>query len=347
MPDDVKDFPGGDEAEPLRSEPRGFTHDQMVTCEACLRANPPTRPACLYCGAALPQTETSAALRKPTLRRLEKWEQGVSCVVLPGMTQSLTADAHAKMASLLHLETEEVTRILEASAPLPIALAANVEEASIVERNLSALGVGVMVVSDQDLELESVKPLRIRRLEISENGIATSPTGKGGELLRTSWEEVSLIVAGRIIARRTEFEEKLGHRKSEREMMDARELSADAPVLDLYTVQGKGNWRIVGDSFDFSCLGTEKRLVASGNFTVLTQMLRARARRAVYDDSYNAVRQALTPVWPLEQHTESRGWKRAGIGRFSTEAATTSDNEAQFTRYSRLKNYLRRQHGSR
>lgn len=347
MSDDLKEFLGGDGVEPLRSEARGFTHDQMVTCEACLRANPPTRPSCLYCGAALPQTEESAALRKPTLRRLEKWEQGVSCIVLPGRTPRLTADARAKIAALLRLETEEATRILEASAPLPIAFAANVEEASIVERNLSALGVGVMIVPDQELELETVKPMRIRWLGVSESGVVTSPTGKGGELLRAGWDEISLIVTGRIIARRTEFEEKLGRKNPEREMLDVRQLSADAPVLDLYTRHGNGNWRIVGDSFDFSCLGAEKRLIAAENFRVLMEMLRGRAPRAVYDDSYSAVRQALTPVWPLEQHTESRGWKRAGIGRFNTEAATTSDNEAQFTRYSRLKNYIRRQQGSR
>jgi hypothetical protein len=343
--DDLEDFLAADDAAPLRSEARGFSHDQMVTCEACLRANPPTRASCLYCAAALPQTEASAALRKPTLRRLEKWEQGVSCILLPEEASSVTADRKREIAMLLRLELEDVSRILDARAPLPVAYAANDEEASIVERSLKALGVGVLNVPDQALELESARPKRIRWLGIAEDTIVSSLAGGGAELLRKSWDEVSLIVAGRLFSKRVEFEEKRG-RKSEKEIMDARELSEDVPVLDIYTAQSNDNWRILGDSFDFSCLGDKKRLVASENFHVLAEMLRERARHALFDDSYNRVRRALTPVWPLEQHTESRGWKRAGVGRFNTEAATTSDNEAQFTRYSRLQNYLRRRHES-
>jgi hypothetical protein len=60
----------------------------------------------------------------------------------------------------------------------------------------------------------------------------------------------------------------------------------------------------------------------------------------VYDDSYARVRQSLGVVWPLERQTESRGWRRGSIGRYSTEVVTTSDNERQFTRYSRLRHHL-------
>src|SRR6188508_585482 len=35
------------------SRPRSFTPAEMITCDSCLRANPPTRQICLYCGASL------------------------------------------------------------------------------------------------------------------------------------------------------------------------------------------------------------------------------------------------------------------------------------------------------
>jgi hypothetical protein len=40
-------------------------------------------------------------------------------------------------------------------------------------------------------------------------------------------------------------------------------------------------------------------------------------------------------------NTTSRGWQRERPGKYTTEAVTTSDNEKQFTLYSRLQNYLR------
>ena len=60
-------------------------------------------------------------------------------------------------------------------------------------------------------------------------------------------------------------------------------------------------------------------------------------------DDYR-VRHALGIVWPLEQQTEARGWRRARVGRVNTEAVTKSDNEQQFTRYSRLRYYLKVHH---
>ena len=82
-------------------------------------------------------------------------------------------------------------------------------------------------------------------------------------------------------------------------------------------------------------------LVAAKNFQTLTTMLRERASNAVYDDSYLRVRNMLTLVWPLEQHTESLGLRKQRMGRVHIEAVTTSDNETQFTRYSRLLHYLK------
>jgi len=160
--------------------------------------------------------------------------------------------------------------------------------------------------------------------------------------LRARWNDIALLLMGRTISRQIEVEERRG-RRAENEIVETRELSADDAVLDIYSSASQGNWRIVAGNFDFSCLGQKKSLLVAQNFAKLLEELRARASVAEYDDSYARVRKLLGAVWPLEQQTESRGWRRGGPGRYSTEVVTTSDNERQFTRYSRLRFYLKTQ----
>lgn len=323
----------------LQPEARGFAHEQMVRCEECLRANPPTRTTCLYCAAALSVTEQSAVLQKPTLRPLEKWEQGFNSIFIPGLENNPGADARNEAASLLRLPVEDVRRIVESDEPLPIARAATLQEATLIERRLKELGLRVLTVSDEALALEAQPPKRIRALELTEDALVAWPTGSS-ERLQTSWHEVALLVTGRIIVRQVEVEERRG-RRAENEIVETRELSADDALLDIYTAQHEGGWRIIAGNFDFSCLGEKKNLLVAQNFLRLSEELRSRTVRAEYDDSYAGVRHALGAVWPFEQQTESRGWRRGGPGRYSTEMVTTSDNERQFTRYSRLRYYLK------
>jgi hypothetical protein len=340
--DDDEVIPLLDLGLPLRSEPRGFSPDQMVTCEACLRANPPTRTSCLYCAAALSATEASAALRRPTLRRLEKWEQGFNVILMSRAAHEMTEEALVEAAELLRLETEELKRIVDAGEPLPLARAATLDEASLIERKLGELKVGVLVIADRDLALETSPPERIRALELAQDALIAYPAGASREL-RAAWTDIRLLVAGRHFVRRLEVEERRG-RGGENELADARELSSDENLLDLYTEKAGGSWRIASDSFDFSCLNERKGLLAAENFSVLTEMLRARSPVAAYDESYNRVRHALGAVWPLDQHTESRGLRRHRPGRYNTESVTTSDNVTQFTRYSRLRAHLKIKH---
>jgi hypothetical protein len=311
----------------------------MVTCEACLRANAPTRTSCLYCAAALPATEAHAQLRRPTLRRLEKWEQGFNCILMPEKTVALDEEACTEVAGWLRLRAEELKRILEAGVTLPLARAATLDEAALIEHKLGARGVGVLIVSDRDLSLEDSQPKRIRALEFTEDSIIAHPAGRGSRL-QAAWADVLLFVAGRHLVRSVEVEERRG-RGAENEIANTRELSSDESFLDVYTKERDGGWRIASDNFDFSCLGERKGLLAAENFLTLDEILRQRAPRADYDESYNRVRHALGAVWPLEQHTESRGLRRERPGKFNVESVTTSDNEIQFTRYSRLRHHLK------
>jgi hypothetical protein len=333
-----------DGSEPLRAEPRGFTRDQMVRCEACLRANPPTRTSCLYCAAQLPATEAGEALQRPTLRRLEKWEQGFNVILLPTDAAPFPQEAVRIAAELLRLRPEDLGRIIEAREPLPVARAASSNEAALVERKLAELGFKALVIADTELCKESPSVKRARAFDLTEDALVIYTAG-GGEPSGVLWTEISLLLAGRLIVREVAVEERKG-RRAEKEIVDAREVSADEAVLDIYTTRGDDDcWRVSAASFDFSCLGARKGLVTAQNLATLVNTLRERAGRASYDDSYMRVRGALAYAWPVEQQTEARGWRRNAPGRVTTEEVARSDNESQFTRYSRLRHYLQRNSG--
>lgn len=330
------------EATALQAEARAFSPDEMVRCDECLRANPPTRAGCLYCAATLPLTEAGRRLRQPALRRMEDWERGFNLIFLPQNSRRLTEESFVKMSELLRLKMEELLSVTDAVEPLPLARAATLEEASLVESRLRALGAESLIVADDELALGEFAPRRVRALEFMDDAFAAHLVG-ADETFCIEWDAVKLLVAGRLFERRVEVEERRG-RGSENEIVEARELSADEAVLDIYAAGLDGNARIHAHSFDFSCLGGEKSLVAAANFSRLTEVLRERAVVAVYDDSYNRLRRALAAAWPLEEHTGAAGLRRARPGRFNTETVTTSDNERQFTRYSRLRHYLRVHH---
>jgi hypothetical protein len=268
----------------LQPEPKGFAPEQMVRCEECLRANPPTRTSCLYCSAPLTVTKASKLLRQPTLRKLEDWERGYSLIFLPYAEARITEDALLKMTELLRLKTEELLSLVEAAEPLPLALAATPAEASLIEERLRALGADTITVADTDLALDEAAPKRLRGLEITDDALIAHAVG-GDESFNIPWPEVSLLILGRLFERRVEVEERNARGGAENEIVETRELSADEAVLDIYALGHRGNLRIVAHSFDFSCLGPQKRLVAADNFARLVETLRERASLAAYDDS--------------------------------------------------------------
>jgi hypothetical protein len=282
-------------------------------------------------------------LRQPALRRLEDWERGFNLIFLPHRSPRIKEDSLMKMAELLRLKMEELLKVTEAVEPLPLARAATLDEASLVESRLRALGGETLMVADEELALEKLAPRRIRTMEFRDDALVAYPVGGDDEPLLIPWRDITLLVTGRLVERRVEVEERRG-RGSENEIVEARELSADEEVLDIYATNLDGNARIHAHSFDFSCLGEQKSLVAAANFSTLIQLLTERAVVAVHDDSYNRLRRALAPAWPLEEHTGAAGLRRSRPGRFNTETVTTSDNERQFARYSRLRHYLRTHH---
>jgi hypothetical protein len=112
-------------------------------------------------------------------------------------------------------------------------------------------------------------------------------------------------------------------------------------MLDIHTEDPGASRRIEAGNFDFSLLGDQKRLVAGENLNTLISLIRRYSPHAEFDDSFTSMRQALEPVWPSEQRNESIGWQRQRPGKYSTSGATESNNENQFTQYSRLRHYFK------
>jgi hypothetical protein len=315
-----------------------FALDQMVRCDECLRANPPTRVNCLYCAAVLPLNEINLNLQKPALRPLEKWEQGYNNILLPLPANSPRDFADATLreaADLLRLRQADLAVILSSATPLPLARAATIDEASLVQLRLSSLGIDTRIMPDMEPGAEAIGPIKVRAIEIDDAGIYAFQTPEA-PAIRILWSDLVLLVIGRLLVKRVELKEQMGAR-AENRILDASEFVNDETVVDFYTNKQATPYRITTNSFDFSCLGERKGLIASENILTLLNLFRAHAPHAEYDDSFNSMRKALEAVWPSEQQSESSGWRRDRPGKYSIGSVTERTNEMQFLRYSRLR----------
>jgi hypothetical protein len=320
----------------------------MVRCDECLRANPPTRVNCLYCGAALPHNEITINLQKPALRPLEKWEQGYNNILLPSAANAscnLAESALSEAADLLRLRPVDLTRILSAGMPLPLARAATNDEAALVQRRLSGLGIETCIVADAQPGTDATGPIRVRAVDIDDAGIHAYQTPEA-PAIDIRWSDFLLLVLGRLIVKRVELKEQKGAR-AENRILNSSEFVTDETVVDFYTRKHSATYRIAANSFDFSCLGERKGLVAAENVLTLLKLFRDRAPQSAYDDSFNSVRKALEAVWPAEQQNESSGWRRERPGKYSIGSATELSNEMQFLRYSRLRYHFQTELGTK
>jgi hypothetical protein len=337
LPKDNENIPFFGPVEP--SEPLGFTPQQMIRCEECLRANPPTRTTCLYCVAPLPLTESAAKLRKPDLRQPEKHQLGYNNIILPddpGPSASIVTDA----AKLLKLTEENLQQLLFHKIALPVARTASREEAELVFIRLQDLGIRTITLSDEELGLTGpdggVK--RVRSMTFDDDSLAIHQSGVGEETT-VGWSDVVLIVPGRLFETRLEIKERMT-RKSENDIVDTSEFFRDESVIDFYLSGYLQTWRVSANGFDFSCLGSDKSLIANENLGKLQRLLSTKAANAQVDDSYSRLRGLLELAWITQPETQSSGWRRERPGKLSVGVATTKSNESQFTRYSRLRHYF-------
>lgn len=330
-----------EEEEPA-TEP--FAANQMVRCEECLRANPPTRVNCIYCAAVLPANEATVNLQKPALRPLEKWEQGYNNIVLPRPANAageLAETALREAADILRLRPSEVSLILSSELPLPVARAGTMDEASLVQRRLSNLGIETCIVSDTEPGADTTLPIKVRTIEIDDEGMYASQT-PDALTMRILWGDLMLLVVGRLSVKRVEMTEQKRTRGDNR-ILDSSEFITDETVVDFYTRNESTPYRIASNSFDFSCLGESKGLLARENILTLVKFFRDHAPHVGYDDSFNSMRKPLELVWPSEQQVETSGWRRDRPGKLSLGTVTELTNEMQFLRYSRVRYHFQRE----
>jgi hypothetical protein len=266
---------------------------------------------------------------------LEKWERGYNNILLPPAANVNEASI-AEAGELLRMRAEDLSRILASAVPLPLARAATIDEAQLVQRRLGQLGIDSRIMADA--ETGPAEIIKVRSLDIDDAGVYAYQTPETPSI-HILWSQFLLFVIGRIVSKRVELKEQKAAR-SENRILSNSEFVTDETVIDFYSIEEPAPYRIAANSFDLSCLGAEKGLLAAENILRLLQLFRDRATQAVHDDSFNSVRKALEPVWPPEQQNASSGWRRERPGKYSIGSVTELSNETQFLRYSQLRRHF-------
>jgi hypothetical protein len=230
-------------------------------------------------------------------------------------------------------------QLMSQSVPMPVARTGSREEAELVTVRLRDLGLNCVTVSDEELGFSDNVVKRVRAMSFADEHVVIYHSGS--EQASFNWSDVVLILPARLIETRMEIKERMS-RKKENEILETNEFFRDEVVIDFYTAAHSFTWRVGASGFDFSCLGSEKALVANENIARLQRLIVAKAVNARFDDSYQRVRNLLELVWSTQPETQSSGWRRERPGKLSVGVATTKSNESQFTRYSRLRYYLLR-----
>lgn len=319
--------------------PKSFDVAQMVTCDSCLRANPPTRSSCIYCGAALATEVAPKEVAASVAVGVKSTASGDGLyLVLPvDQLENFKESSLLEIAALLQVKATELQNAIGARAPLPLLLAKTANDGETFAGEMRKFGLKLISVPEAKLDTnESFR--KIRALEISDTSL-TGLTLNSGKRHDETWDNIVLIVTGRLITSHVEVEEKL--KRGSKKPSASRELSSDEPVLDVHFRSSSTAWRIFVNSFDFSCLGSTKRLTAFENSKLLLQIIHERAPNVQTNEAYTRVRPLLGNVWPPEKETRRSQLRHSGVGKREVATVTTTGNQTQFNNYSRLLHHLR------
>lgn len=316
----------------IRSEDIGFDASEMAVCPKCGKSNPPNRTNCFYCAAEFDVSGADAKSLKIDLHPLENWENGSNVVFVPPAQAADISTA----ALYLKQDRDVVEKLLSASSPLPIARLASAAHAELARSALADAGVPTTIVSDIDLKIG--KPNVRLRSVVFEDSLTEFAAFNTGERIRIGYDEIALIVVGKLVESRSESIEK--GRKGKRKVISGSDTAADEAVVDVYANMDGPGWRILTKGFDFSGLGERKELIAAENIRLLTEELAARSADAKVIKEYGEMRTALSSIWAEESHRDFEGMKRTGIWRAGFSSVVTTSNLDQFSRYSRLQRIL-------
>lgn len=316
---------------PIQAENIAFKAEEMILCEKCRRTNPPNRLKCFYCATDLKLSNERAELVKPVLRKLEMWEKGFNLIIQPDSTNFGEINA-AEIAKNTGFESEIVQKIVEAKKKVPLARVESEKEAEIVRKILQKNGLETKIVSDESLGLDKFHR-RLRGMEFSVDKLILILFNQD-EIIEIPREDLVLIVTGAIFERKTEAVEK--RKKGESKILDATETASDEMLIDIYSRNDAVGFRILSKGFDFSCLETEKTMLATENMKRLAAKLQEFSPNAKIVSDYLSVREILGNIWEVETRKDSLGLKRHSFGKFDLANVSSSNNLQQFTRFSRL-----------
>lgn len=320
---------------PLQSEEIGFKPDEMIACGNCARTNPPNRVKCLYCGAQLELSAAQADKIAPVLRRLEGWENGFNLIYLTN-GETVNAETSAQIAKLVGLEKENLQNIFDARKNLPVVRTEFLQEAEILQKRLREMNLETKIIADAALAAENL-PKRLRGLEFADDKILLI-LFNNDEVETINAADLCLIVAGAIFQKSVESSE--ARKKGETKILNATETASDEMLIDIYSRKDANGYRILTKGFDFSCLETEKGILARENIKKLITKLQSVAPDAKLVEDYLSLRNVLGSVWEIEQRKDSQGMTRQRFGKFDLSNIATSNNSQQFTKFSRLQRHI-------
>ncbi len=310
------------------SQLKKFAPEEMLTCDACLRANAPTRRQCMYCGAALGPASEFFAAESESPAPSDKSDQGV--LVVGCLGPSISDALVNQLAAQFRLKVADLRAALSARAPVPLASVSSESEANQIVNKLPDAQIEACTLPETELQIDNAH-IVIRAVEIEEQGLV-GITKIRRERLFTSWDDLELMVAGRLVTQRVETDERRAGGSVKQ--LDRRELTDDRFVIDCYARSFNAPWRIIVSDFDFSCLRDRKGLTAFDNVKALRELLTQHSQ-ATWDESYARVKPMLANIWPLQTTASEGRSRRPRAGRKDIAKVTASDNESQFNHYSR------------
>ena len=278
----------------------------------------------------MPVTEKNTPLPVAVSPTESPADKSFHVVAVQGLPFNMEETALNEAAKLLELTNSDLMPLLGATTAAPLCSTTTLAEAETIRERLRDLGIETRSIEEQ--VHSDITHNELRGLELGDDSL-TAVYRRGAQRVSASWQDIELIVLGRLHTSTVEVEQKPKRKVSQ--VLEEREMSTDEAVLDLYIRDDPAGWRIKSGSFDFSGLGKAKAMTAFENFAKLSSLLRERAVNARFDDYYKLLRSALNKVWPIEQGGDTTERRRSAKGRIEARI-TSSDNEAQFTKYSRL-----------
>ena len=321
---------------PLQSENIGFRAEEMLRCAKCARTNPPTRRKCFYCGAELEISEAQNQFLKPNVRTLESWEKAFNLITKP-TGENFDETQISEIAKGLKIEKELLRKIIESGKSLPVARVESEKEAEIGRVFLQLQGVDSLILSDETINCEKM-PRRLRRIEFDDDKLILILFNQD-EIVEIANADLALIVTGTIYERKIEATEKR-RKQGENQILETSEIASDESLIDVYSRRDEIGFRIMATGFDFSCLQSEKGILANENIKRLAEKFVRISPNAKSVSDYTKIRELLAKIWEVEQKTGSQGLKRESFRKFNPGNVTTVSNLPQFTKYSRLQRHL-------